>query len=231
MKIRKRVRRLVTVDIGIAIVLLFGVIFIVIGVVIGVVNPREMYAEIARIEQLDAVSAAGLADRTPGSALLIEGVVSDRNKVVFRDMVAYASQEYHGEDDDGDQVWADDVFDTPPLRIDLPDGAVQIANADYALTSLPFSYQDSEKLSWSLFRGEGTKRYQALRHGDAVLSIGTVVIGNEGAALQAEQIAIGTRSSYLASQRDSAASMPWAGIPFGVFGIIMLGFAVWMMRN
>jgi hypothetical protein len=229
MKPRKRAR-LITLNIGSAFVLLFGLIFLGVGVWVGVIGPQDLNREIARVEQLDLVSAAGLSDRAPGTELLVEGVVSDRNRVIFRDMVAYESQEYRGEDDEGDPVWADDVFDTPPLRIDLADGPAQIANADYTLSSLPISFQESEKLSWSLFSGNGTKRYRGLRHGDAVLAIGSVVAGSEGAAIQAKQIALGTRASYLASERDRAAAMPWTSIPFAVIGIVMVGFGIWLTR-
>ncbi|MFV9505279.1 MAG: hypothetical protein AB4911_12015 [Oscillochloridaceae bacterium umkhey_bin13] len=59
-----------------------------------------------------------------------------------------------------------------------------------------------------------------------ITAIGTVVRDSTGNALQAEFVFAGDRANYIATQRETAAFLPWFGLIFIVFGVIAGGFGV-----
>ncbi|GAB4214496.1 MAG: hypothetical protein OHK0022_53110 [Roseiflexaceae bacterium] len=207
----------------------FGLIFLAIGAGLAIFGTQQAQAAADRAERLPPLSAAALDDGQPGREVLIEGRVSERNQALFQGMVAYVRQEYRGTDDDGDARWSEDERRTPPLWIDLPGGAVKLANDTYRLESPAQQWQEPGGTSWNGFTGEGTKRYQGVAAGDPVIAIGTLVDGQEGPELRAEFVHGGTRSSYIAAQRSEAAFLPWFGGLFALIGAGIAGGGVWVL--
>jgi hypothetical protein len=208
----------------------FGLVFLAIGLFTAIVGTREASAEAARAEGLRPLTAAALDDGAPGREVLVEGRISERNPALFRQFVAYAREEYRGGDDDKD-TWQEDQRSTPPLLIEVADGAVSLAKAGYVLDSPPHTWQESQSLSWNGLTGEGTKRYRGFQAGDVVMAIGTLAAGSEGMELRAERVYGGTRSAYIASRRSAARWIPWLGGVFAVVGAGIAGGGVWWLAR
>lgn len=199
----------------------FGGIFIWAG--------QESGKAAAHAEGLPALTAVMLEDSPLGREVVIEGRISDRNRVRFREFVAYVSEEYQGDDDDGDPKWRVDERVTPPLLLDLPDGRVQIENQDYTLESTPVTWQDSPTLRWNRARNEGTKRYRGFAVGNPAMAIGVVVEGQEGRALAASLLYGGTQADYVADRRSAAALFPKIGMGIAGIGVVIIGIGVWLV--
>ena len=208
----------------------FGLVFLAIGIVMATVAAQQAGAEATRAERLRPLTLAALDDSQPGREALIEGRISDRNPALFQQLVAYVREEYRGRDDNDREKWEEDERRTPPLLIDVTDGAVPLANDSYALDSPPHTWPESQSsLVWNGFTGQGTKRYRGLQAGDPALAIGTLVAGSEGLELQAERVYGGTRSSYIAERRQTALWMPRIGAIFGVIGAALALAGIWRL--
>jgi hypothetical protein len=211
----------------------FGLIFLVIGTLLATVGARQASAEAERAEQLQPMTAAALDDSPSGREALIEGRISARNPSLFQQFVAYVREEYRGSDDEDREKWEEDERRTPPLLIEVADGAVPLADDHYALDNPPHTWQESQSTRvWNGLTGEGTKRYRGFQAGDQALAIGTLVQGSEGMELRAERVYGGTRSGYIAERRQAARWMPWLGGIFGLVGAgIALGGVWWLARR
>jgi hypothetical protein len=208
----------------------FGLIFLILGVLLATAGAQQAGAEAERAERLPPLTVAALEDSRPGREVLIEGRISDRNPTLFQRFVAYVREEYRGSDDQDREKWEEDERRTPPLRIEVADGIVSLANSNYVLDTPPHIWHESEPSRvWNGFTGEGTKRYRGFQAGDIALAIGTLASGSEGLELRAERVYGGTRSSYIADRRQAAVWMPRIGAIFGLVGVAIALLGVWWL--
>lgn len=207
----------------------FGLLFVGLGYLSGVTMAGEARANAARAERLDPASAAVVEGGATGTELLVEGVISPRNQVHFRDYVAYVREEFRGSDENGDEKWAEDERVTPRLLIEAG-GFVQVGNEDYELLG-PHEYWQEEGLNWSRRTQEGTKRYRGLVADRPAMVIGTVAPGREGNELRAELVFGGTRAEYIAGERGAAGLLPWIGLIFALVGGGTIFLGVWVLRR
>lgn len=205
---------------------LAGVIFTVIGVVFSLVASLAISSDLARIQSLQPIGAILLEDAPNGREVMIEGRISEQATPSFRSFATYVREEYRGDDSDGDTLWVEDDSDTPPLLLDLPDGAVRLRNQDYRLAGELTIWQESTLMRWDSSTGEGTKRYSGLEPGASVLVIGQAAGNGDGAAIDAEVLAGGTRASYIAEQRLLKIIFGGLGGFFLVLGLLMIGITV-----
>jgi hypothetical protein len=195
---------------------LMGAAFVCIGVALGVFVARGSSAEADRAEQTLSLSAAALEERAPGSAAMVEGTLSPRNKPRLRDFVAYTHESYQGTDDDGDERWTVEERVTPPLLVDLADGSAQIGNADYRLEGAHDLWVD------------GGNRYGGIVSGQPMMAIGVIQAGSEGHELRADLVFAGTRAAYIAAKRDNSRVLPLIGLSLGGIGALLLGVGAWI---
>lgn len=205
--------------------IVFGGVFIVAGVLIATLAAGSARAEAARVEALPSLTAQTLQQQPEGAEVAVEGLVSSRNPVVFRDFVAYVGEEYRGKRDNRER-WVEFERNLPRLQIETTDGIVRFANEDYLLTGQLPSWQDSNVLSWNGFTGTGTKRYEGLSVDDTVTVLGTAKSGSEEVEVQVSKVFYGTRLEYIDDQRFSAQWLPWFGGIFVVAGTIVAAFGV-----
>ncbi|MEI6777274.1 MAG: hypothetical protein WCK70_10255 [Chloroflexales bacterium] len=206
---------------------LMGSVFLCIGVVLGSFGARGANAEADRAERLSPLSAAAIGDAQPGSEALLEGSLSARNPLRFRDFVAYIREEYRGSDSKKNAKWVEDQRVTPPLLVDVVGGSVQISNDTYRLAGPHARWEDAGGHYWNGFTGEGSKRYAGLVMGRPVMVIGQIQPGTEGPEVRAELIFGGTRAEYIADRRDTARILPIVGGILGCVGVLLLGIAAW----
>jgi hypothetical protein len=120
---------------------------------------------------------------------------------------------------------------TPPLTLQLADGAVQVLNTNYAFNP-PYDGRGA---------GDGGRRAIGFTAGDDALVDGTVVQGPNGQALRATQLDRGPRNDYVNRLRPEPDSVGWAeffGFVLGVLGGLCLlggltlgGIALWLWRR
>lgn len=212
-----------------AFLVVFGLVFVGLGYFFGVSMPSEARADADRAERLAPASAPAVEAAPPGAALLVEGVLSERNKAPFRDFVAYIREEFRGADSNGDDKWEEDERMTPPLLIETG-GLVQVGNEDYAITS-PHERWQEEGLNWSSRTQEGSKRYRGLVAGRPVMAIGVAAPGREGNELRAELIYGGTHQEYIEGQRAASRVLPWVGLAVALAGAGVAFVGVWVLRR
>jgi hypothetical protein len=202
-----------------------GLLFLTVGVLVGVVGARFARAEVARLEQLSPISAVTLKYQPAGVEAMVEGVLSPRNRVVFRDFVAYISEELDVRTDrDGNRelTWRFSRRETPRLLIEAG-GVVPIGNESYSIARGHVIWYDEATLGFNQQTRDGSVRYSGLIAGGPITAIGTVMEGSEGKALNAATLFAGTRDEYLSSQREGAAFLPIFGGIFGSVGLILTG--------
>ncbi|MCU0495091.1 MAG: hypothetical protein MUD01_26180 [Chloroflexaceae bacterium] len=208
--------------------LLFGLCFVALGVGLGVFGAQAASASAARAERLTPLSAGALGSGALGQEVLVEGVVDASNQPRFRNFVAYTMDEYQGRDNNDRQNWDERERVTPPLLIAVGNRTMQLANNNYRLEGNLVEWRNSESLTASTVFEEGTKRYQGLEPDATVMSIGTLVRGQNGLALQAEFIFAGNRAAYIASQQEGAFALRIVGLIFGIVGGILALAGLWV---
>ncbi|NJO07561.1 MAG: hypothetical protein HC876_19735 [Chloroflexaceae bacterium] len=176
--------------------------------------------ELARLEQLPVVSAAGLRDSTTGREVLIEGRIDERSPVAESGLVAYHVEQLR-ENSDGDLEWRTTETIAPPLLVLLADGPVQVSG-DYSLRNPPAEVTMSSDL-----------RHTGFPVHTPLIAIGMIVDGLEGPELRAEFIAEGTRANFIAQAQTFAVSGAWVGGILSGIGVLLLaiGAVVLMRRN
>lgn len=205
-----------------------GLAFLSVGVGVGVFGARQAQAHVALVEGLRPLSAAGLEDQPVGADALVTGTVSPRNRPVFRDFVAYVSEELDvstDSDGDRDETWRSSRSETPPLTLEAG-GVVTLSDGGYRIEKGHQTWYDEATLGFNRQTRDGSRRYHGLLAGAPITAFGTVVAGPEGNELDAVTLYGGTVEEYLQAQRDSAAFMPIFGAIFGFFGVILLGLSL-----
>ncbi|PDV98502.1 hypothetical protein [Candidatus Chloroploca asiatica] len=200
--------------------IIFGVALIIVGVIMATVLAQDARARLARANSLAPVTAAEVRLAGSNRTVLVEGVLSTRNPVLVHNFVAFTRYEYLGEDDDGSDQW--DVVEriTPPLLIEAS-GLVQLAAQPYRITGY-HAYWQEPTLRSRTFSQEGSHRYEGLVPGEMVMTIGTVVRGNEGNEVAAEFVYPGSRDAYVLAQSRAARWLPVAGFSAGLTGLVLL---------
>ena len=227
---------------GLWLLLFLGSIFFIIGVAATLIFGYIFTGQVRQMEALPLSPAAALNARPPGSQVLVEGQISRRNEKRFRSFVVYWAEEFRGWNEKNDNlnqaIWVEIERVTPPLRLDLPDGPVRIANNDYTFQSGtmgsaegPVTWQDREDLVWDQSTQMGTRHYTGLEIGSPVLALGVVTETVEGRALRAEWLYGGTRAGYLTRQREAVALITWLGPLFAVIGLGIMALGVWLWRR
>lgn len=224
---------------GLWLLLFLGGIFFVVGIAATLIFGYLFTGQAQQIESLPLSPAAALSTGPLGSQVLLEGQISRRNEKRFRSFVAYWAEEFRGwkaENDNSNQaIWVEVERVTPPLRLELADGPVRVANGDYVFHSGnmgsaegPITWQDQEDLVWDQSAGIGTRHYTGLEVGSPVLALGAITETVEGRALRAEWLYGGTRAGYLTRQREAVALLTWLGSLFAVIGLILMGLGIWI---
>lgn len=208
-----------------------GLAFLTTGALIGVFGTRQAQARLALLESLHPLTAATIDDQPTGTQALVEGIISPRNRVVLRDVVAYVREELDvTTDSEGDrsESWRSDGRETPRLALDA-DGTVMIGNESYSIERGHETWYDEATLGFNDRPRDGTERYYGLVAGRPVTAFGTVMDGQEAMELAAQTIFGGTRAEYLASQRSAMAFMPIFGGIFGSVGLVLCALAVFII--
>lgn len=207
-----------------------GLTFLATAIVVGVFGTRQAKAHLARLESLPTLSAATIDDQPVGTEALVEGVISPRNRVVLRDVVAYIREELDvTTDTDGDrnESWRSDGHETPRLALEAG-GTVMVGNQSYWIERGHETWYDEATLGFDDRPRDGTRRYDGLVAGRPVTAVGTVMDGLESKELAARTIFGGTRPEYLASQRSATTMLPILGGIFGGIGLVLCAIAIFI---
>lgn len=200
-----------------------GISFLAVGGIAGVLGRRQAEARVALVESLKPLSATAFDDQLVGANAIVEGVVSPRNRAIFRNFVAYAGEELDvTTDSDGDrrESWGSAVRETPRLFLES-DGLIIIGNENYSIERGHELWYDEATLGFNDQPRDGSRRYRGLVAGRPVTAFGSVVAGAENNELDADTIFGGTYTEYLASQRDAIAFHVIFGAIFGAVGLIL----------
>jgi hypothetical protein len=216
---------------GPAIFMALGIMFMLIGGLVSYVIAQSARANVERIERLAPISGPAFNDGTPGREVLIEGVLSERNRARFRDFVAYYRDEYRGQDEDGDDEFERRETVAPGLLVDVDGTLVQIAADTYRFDLPHAEWQDRPRLEYNVFTGEATSVYSGFVAERPVMAIGTLQRGSEGLELRAEFVYGGTRAEYMNRERTSQ-NMAWIfGAISGGIGALFTVIGAFWLRN
>jgi spore maturation protein SpmB len=102
---------------------------------------------------------------------------------------------------------------TPPLRINLSQGYVNVANDSYSLADMSTVY-------------DGDLQYDGIEPEAAVVAVGTLLPADGALQIEAEFIALGSQTSYVESLRREALIWYIIGTIFGLIGVGLLAAAV-----
>lgn len=214
---------------------LFGGIFLLVG--LGLLLAGARLSEATRqAATLPLLNAAQLSQAPPGAMVMIEGKIAERNPLHAEGFVVYLLRLYQGErcSSQGgtatpkcEAVWTEKERVTPPVWLDLADGRVRLANADYALYHPPAFRQSTE----TLIQDE-TLRYEGFKINSPVFAQGTVVVDGTGSAFKADFLYGGSRDAYFSDQRSASNVFFWLGVAFsGVGGGVLVVLAVSLLAR
>jgi hypothetical protein len=218
---------------------LFGGIFLLIGLGLLVTSARLSQAT-RQAAALPLLNAAQLSQAAPGAAAMIEGKIAERNTLHAEGFAAYLHRLYQGErcSSQGgtatpkcEAVWIEEERVTPPLWLDLPDGRIRLANADYALQHPPAVWQSTENLI-----KDQTIRYEGFKINSPVFAGGTVVIDETGSAFKADFLYGGSRDAYFSDRQSASNVFFWLGVAFtavggGVLVVLVVNLLAWRKRQ
>lgn len=192
--------------------ILIGVLFLIAGSGVAILAAVSGTQEIARAERLAATTYAALTNSSIGREVLIEGKISTKNPVKTRAYVAFIREEVTGRSTDNKRNWSERERVMPPLLLDLPDGAVRIANDSYEFG--PISVSE-----------DGNQRFRGLIINQPVVAVGMLTQTEDGVAITADTIAPGTRAEYIAGLRRFRTGFTMFGAVFAIVGAAMLVYA------
>jgi hypothetical protein len=214
---------------------LFGSFFLLIGFGL-LVTGAWLSQATEREAALPMLNAAQLSQTQPGVTGVVEGKIAERNPLHAEGFVAYLRRLYQGQrcSSQGgtatpkcEAVWTEEERVTPPLWLDLADGRIRLANADYALRHPPAVWQSTE----DLIRNQ-TARYEGFKINSPVFAQGTVVVDGTGSAFKADFLYGGSRDAYFSDQQSANNVFFWIGVAFigvGSTVLVVLG-VVWRKR-
>jgi hypothetical protein len=197
---------------GAMILTIIGLPFLVLGGCFAFVAGPHSAQTADRIASFNPMSAAQLGDLRPGREVLIEGRMSGRNEIYTRNYVAYVVSRCTT-DSDGDTDCDVVARVTPPLRINLSQGYVNVANDSYSLADMSTVY-------------DGDLQYDGIEPEAAVVAVGTLLPADGALQIEAEFIALGSQTSYVESLRREALTWRIIGTIFGLIGVGLLAAAV-----
>jgi hypothetical protein len=151
---------------------------------------KLMY-EIQSISDIPVITGKSLLSAPLGQYGIVEGQVSHQNS------------SYQGESQDMNKLVIYKIFRrsdkrvtevTPPFWLNVEGGQIHIRNSDYRVEYREFPRPDTYNEDIS---------YNGYAFGSNVLVFGTVSQDDMGRAIQANLIAIGPRSRYIAARQDS----------------------------
>jgi hypothetical protein len=195
--------------------LIIGVTFTGVGLLLRLVVVPSANADVAELEQMEAVNSIVLSDSRPGKTFLVEGNISSTNPLQYETFVAYIREEYKtdssSQDDEDDSGWVIRNQLRPPLLLETTGGGpVQITNENYSL-------QTSK-----IFEKDSRNRYRGIEAEDHIVVIGELTNSDEPPQLTADLVYLGSRAEYIESQQEAAASVSVLSIIFLVLGILLL---------
>ncbi|MCL4300069.1 MAG: hypothetical protein KJ077_30325 [Anaerolineae bacterium] len=200
---------------------LLGGLFLLIGLGLLVISTRlsEATRQAAALPLLNAVQ---LSQTPAGAVAVIEGKIAERNPLHAEGFVVYRRQLYRGErcssqggtaTPNCEAVWTEEERVTPPVWLDLVDGRIRLANADYALYRPPSVWQSTEGLI-----KDRTVRYEGFKINSPVFAQGIVVVGEAASTFKADFLYGGSRDAYFSDQRSASNVFFWLGAAFTAIG-------------
>ncbi len=178
----------------------------------------------ARAAELSPISGGQLRELTSGTEVLIEGVIDPRTPVQYQTLVAY-EQQYSLVDNDLGLYWRPFDQSTPPLWLTLADGqSVQIRNSGYQLRHATVQVDGSANSY-----GRPT-RYIGLQVGERVTVLGRVVSVADGLAINAETVAGGLRTAWLADEGGISPSV-LDGLLIAGLAVSVVGLVAWWLAQ
>jgi hypothetical protein len=184
-----------------------------------------------------------LSQTPPGTAVMLQGKVAERNELFDQGFVVYVRRQYRGErcvtptpDHDNYKgvssckpIWIEDKRETPPLWLDLSEGRVQLSNTDYRLQKPSATWQSTPDLI-----KDQTVRYEGFKIGAPVFMQGTVITNGDTPTLKADFLFGGDSQAYFNDQRSSNSVLFLLGGIFTAVGVVMLavtGVILWFGRK
>ncbi len=175
-----------------------GLFFFVLGLGLIFGVPMLINLEADRYEEMTVSSAIVLGATPAGEDVLIAGRISGRTEANHTSLVAYEhSREQRTSD--GETEWQHHSNVTPPLIIDMPDGAVRVSRG-YSLEETPQRVFDDDE------------RYEGFAVGDRVVVIGYVSPGGDLPQINADLVTGASRQQFVEGPRTGA----WCVIGLGI---------------
>lgn len=215
----------------------FGGLFLLMG--LGLLGIGARLSEATRqAASLPLFNAAQLSQAPPGAAAMIEGKIAERNPLHAEGFAVYRRQLYQGErcSSQGgtatpkcEAVWTEEERVTPPVWLDLADGRIRLANADYALYHPPAVWQSTGALI-----KDQTVRYEGFKINSPVFAQGTVIVDEADSVLKADFLYGGSRDAYFSDQRSANNVFFWLGVAFTGIGstvLLVLGVSLLVWRK
>lgn len=194
--------------------IIFGsvsVLLLLIALLIGLNTQRVMQDAEARITKLQQVTVASLTDSSVGREVIIAGRVSEQNKPLLGNLVAYTELRTVTDADD-ETTTVTDADERPPLLIEGADGRLTVR--DYALRN---GYSEPGARS-------GATRY-GVRAGEVVSVGGYVAQSNELPTMERATLLAPPGTSYVEAIRSQARGGWIAVLICGLLGLFFAGFA------
>jgi hypothetical protein len=188
-----------------------------IGLVLGflgaslLVESPGLAARIRDAERLRPVGAAA-----PGDPAFVEGRISPRSPVLYREFVAYVREEYRSQGETS--TWVTVAVAAPALWIETAAGVVPVVNRGYRLEKTDVTVEEQPP---SLTRGAVQAR--GFVRGSPVLAVGRAA---EPGTLSADLLFAGDRAGYVAHLRRYRRSSGQVGSILLLAGIACLLLAV-----
>lgn len=184
----------------------FGLFFVLFGFCALTEIPSAQ-SQIRQLEQLQPMSAA-----TPGQAAFIEGVVSNRNRIVHRQFAVYLREEYRSSG--RTSQWVKVAHHTPPLLIEANGQTIRVLNNNYALEETDVTVEEAAPTF-----SQGAVQTRGFVVGSPVLTVGTVT--ENGKEFVAEFLYAGTRDEFIAHLNQEVHFGLWYGSTFFLIGVLI----------